>query len=331
MNFSIICPVFNTPAALLEEAVSSVLSHDTEGDCEIVLVDDASKNSETIEILDHLAGSDSRVRLIRLDRNGGPSSARGAGVRAASGEWIGFLDSDDQWMEGALAEFRGVIATVPEAQWIVGHYRTFHSDGRIEVNPLLSDAIDGTLVRPGLTRVRGAALTRYLISSFRIHIGGTIVRRATLVQLTDSGFTDGLFYGDDWLLSVRLSAATDLFFIDRETYILRRDHESVVMGSARRLTSDLAAPLVAALKDPSLKAFRREIGWSLYGMRKGLALNNMLSGRYHASVGFALRAYLMDPRQIGDLGRFVRLLFRSKDERPVAGTRYSRLEQFIAR
>ena len=331
MKVSIVCPVFNTASTLLRESISSVLAQDEEGNCKIILVDDASECPKTLRTLDDLAKSDRRVSLLRLTSNKGPSSARAAGVRAASGEWIGFLDSDDQWMANALERFRSAVATVPEARWIAGHYRSLHLDGRIEENPRPSAAISGTVIRPGLTRLNGPVLTRYLLSSFRIHIGSMLVHSSVFRLLTNSGFTEGLFYGDDWLLSLRLSVITALFFLDNETYTLRRDHESIVMDSNRRLTSDLLTPLFVAAKDPSLRAFRRELTWAIYGMRKGLALNNMLSGRHWASVEFALRAYFMDPRQLGDLGRFIRLLLMSKNERAVVGTQYSTLEQFVAR
>jgi hypothetical protein len=118
--------------------------------------------------------------------------------------------------------------------------------------------------------------------------------------------------------------------MNAETYQLRRDRRSVVMGSSRRLTYRLLSALEIAKRDPSLKPFRREIRWATYGTAKGLALNNMLSGLPVRAAWFAVKAYMIDPREIADLVRFIRLTRMSQAERLIAGSAYSRLEQFIA-
>lgn len=330
MRFSLVCPVFDTPPLLLREAIWSVLSQDEQRICEIILADDGSRNPDTLNALEEISASDDRLRLLRLDANKGPSSARGAGVRIAQGEWIGFLDSDDLWMQGALQQFCDVIASWPAAQWIAGNYQIRYSAKRSDKNPRISDAIAGTVVAPGLVRLGGATLTRHLLSSFRLHIGGTLVRRSRLIGIKDCGFTEGLFYGDDRLLLVRISTLCDLYFLESETYILRREHESAVMGSTRRLTSEYVAPHFVALRDGNLRAFRRDARWSLYSALKGLALNNLINGRYLIGFGFALRAYMMDPREIGDLARFIGLMASGKNASLDRASRYSNAERFIA-
>jgi glycosyltransferase involved in cell wall biosynthesis len=329
MNISIVCPVYNTPEDILRHAVDSIFVQDTHRECEMVLVDDASNSLETVACLHTLKLVYERVKVIHLPTNKGPSSARAAGIRAASGEWIGFLDSDDCWLPGALPHFGKAITSVPEARWIVGHYQTLHGGGVIKTNARVSDELPGRAVAPGVTRIGGPSLTRHLIGSSRFHIGAMLIHRSLLGQITDFGFTDGLFYNEDWLLWVRLSVICDLYFSNAETYQLRRDRK-VVMGSTRRLTSRLLAALTAAKRDPNLRGFRREIRWAVYGTTKGLALNNMLSGRWGRAAWYAVRAYLMDPREIGDLVRFTRLLKMPQAERLVSGRDYSRLEQFVA-
>ena len=88
---SIVIPVYNT-ANYLESCLSSVLAGDW-ADCEILLVDDGSTDgSETL--CDEYAAQDARVRVLHK-KNGGLSDARNAGVDAAKGEYLSFVDGDD--------------------------------------------------------------------------------------------------------------------------------------------------------------------------------------------------------------------------------------------
>ena len=88
MKISVICPVYDTPEEILQQAVKSVFEQDIHQKCEVILVDDASNNPGTIACLQRLKAAYDRIKLIRLPANKGPSSARAAGIRVASGKWI---------------------------------------------------------------------------------------------------------------------------------------------------------------------------------------------------------------------------------------------------
>ncbi len=102
MKLSIIIPVYNI-SAYLEECVQSVLRQ-TFTDYEIILVDDGSTDGSS-ELCDEIAQQENkeqrtknkeRIRVIHKE-NGGLSDARNAGLRAAEGEYIHFLDGDDYY------------------------------------------------------------------------------------------------------------------------------------------------------------------------------------------------------------------------------------------
>ena len=107
---SIITPVFNTPGAWLEEAIDSVLAQAYEN-WELILIDDASKNRETLEVLRRQSLRDTRIRLIRLEQNGGISVASNRGLAEAQGEWIGLLDHDDLLEPDALFQTAKLLQT----------------------------------------------------------------------------------------------------------------------------------------------------------------------------------------------------------------------------
>lgn len=92
---SIVTPVHNG-AAFIRETIASAQAQ-TCGDWELLVVDDASED-DSAEIVENLAANDSRIRLFRLEINGGAAVARNVGIRAARGRYVAFLDSDDLWM-----------------------------------------------------------------------------------------------------------------------------------------------------------------------------------------------------------------------------------------
>lgn len=89
---SIIMPVYKAEK-YLQSSTASVLNQKL-SDLELILVDDGSPD-QCSEMCDSIAQRDTRVRVIH-QKNAGVSSARNAGLAAARGEYIGFVDSDDE-------------------------------------------------------------------------------------------------------------------------------------------------------------------------------------------------------------------------------------------
>jgi glycosyltransferase involved in cell wall biosynthesis/LmbE family N-acetylglucosaminyl deacetylase len=105
-RFSIVVPVFNTPPGLLTDLVNSVLSQ-WYPHWEMVLADDASTSTSLQQELVKL--NDPRIRRVRLDGNLGISGATNAGVAAATGEHIVFVDHDDLLTADCLYELARCI------------------------------------------------------------------------------------------------------------------------------------------------------------------------------------------------------------------------------
>lgn len=96
---SIIIPCFNAEDCL-ERSVRSVINQ-TFQDFEIIIINDASTDS-SLKKAKTLAYTDSRIKIINLKTNGGPSIARNTGIKEAKGEWISILDADDAFMPERL-------------------------------------------------------------------------------------------------------------------------------------------------------------------------------------------------------------------------------------
>lgn len=89
---SVIVPIYNA-ACYLESCIDSIINN-TYRNLQIILVDDGSTDSSAA-ICDKFAASDSRIVVIH-QRNSGLVAARNAGIGAASGDYISFVDADDQ-------------------------------------------------------------------------------------------------------------------------------------------------------------------------------------------------------------------------------------------
>lgn len=91
---SVIMPVFNAEKTL-RKSMDSVLRQ-TLANLELVLVDDCSRDGSG-QIMREYASKDRRVKIVSQPANAGVAEARNAGLRAASGSHVAFLDSDDWW------------------------------------------------------------------------------------------------------------------------------------------------------------------------------------------------------------------------------------------
>lgn len=90
-KISVVMPIYNTEK-YLDESLSTI-ENQTLKDIEIICVNDGSKDG-SLAILEAHAAKDDRIKIINKE-NGGVCSARNAGIRAAQGEYISFIDSDD--------------------------------------------------------------------------------------------------------------------------------------------------------------------------------------------------------------------------------------------
>ncbi|HUY65156.1 MAG TPA: glycosyltransferase [Acidimicrobiales bacterium] len=109
---SVILPTFNRPARLAG-AVRSVLEQ-SYPNLELLVIDDASTVEGVPEAVAEGAGDDGRVRLERLEHNGGVSRARNVALGQATGELVAFIDDDDRWHPEKTAKQVHYLSTHPE-------------------------------------------------------------------------------------------------------------------------------------------------------------------------------------------------------------------------
>lgn len=98
---SIVTPVYNVAGKWLRRAVESVQAQ-TYSHWELCLCDDGSTNPDTLQALEELAAVDRRIRVSHMATNGGISAATNKALEQAQGEFVGFLDNDDELTFDAL-------------------------------------------------------------------------------------------------------------------------------------------------------------------------------------------------------------------------------------
>lgn len=178
---SVVMPAWNA-AATIERSIESVLTQD-HAHLELVVVDDGSTDA-TADIVTRLATGDARVRLLR-QANAGVAAARNAGIAAASGRYLAFLDSDDWWYPGKL---RRQLACMRDSGAMVSYsaYERYATDGRL------------------LSRVTPPPVVTHADMLDSNHIGnltGMLDRRLGELTFERIGHEDYVF----WLRAVRLA------------------------------------------------------------------------------------------------------------------------------
>jgi glycosyltransferase involved in cell wall biosynthesis len=137
-KISVIIPVFNRRHEVLR-AIASTLAQTLPPD-EILVVDDASTDG-TPEAVTAL--QEPRIRLIRHARNRGAAAARNTGIEAAQGDWIAFLDSDDEWDQRKLALQLETLRRAPAdtAAGVTGYIiRDYRTGEQRSLQPTVRDA-----------------------------------------------------------------------------------------------------------------------------------------------------------------------------------------------
>ena len=115
VKISVVIPAYNS-AQSIERAVNSVLAQ-TRPPEEIIVVDDGSVDN-TADILKSFGD---KVKYIRQE-NAGASCARNTGINAAAGNWIAFLDADDEWLPKKLELQTNALGQNPDAVWCTGNF-----------------------------------------------------------------------------------------------------------------------------------------------------------------------------------------------------------------
>ncbi|MEE8432314.1 MAG: glycosyltransferase [Candidatus Desulfatibia sp.] len=198
---SVIIPTYNR-AAMLKEAVDSVLAQDYPN-FELIVIDDGSTDS-TPKILNTYQDD---VTVIRRN-NLGVSRARNAGIRAASGQFIAFLDSDDLWLPQKLSNQVEFFNLNPEA--LICQTEEIWIRNSVRVNPKKRHKkVSGMIFEPSLELC--------LVSPSAVMMQRSLFETVGL-------FDESLPACEDYDLWLRISCRYPIHLIDTPLIIKRGGH-----------------------------------------------------------------------------------------------------------
>ncbi len=204
---SVVIPTYNR-AGLIGQAISSVLAQ-TFTDFELIVVDDGSTDDTGKAVESY---RDGRITLITRQNRSGQSGARNTGIKASRGEWIAFLDSDDEWLPEKLARQMERVDEGPDDYSVVycACYRQ-HAGEAPEVRPK-GDLMEGNLLDELLRGRKAPTPSAYA------------VKRAALTAT--NGFDETMIAASDIDMWLRLAQRSFLFAAVQDPLAIKHDYGS---------------------------------------------------------------------------------------------------------
>lgn len=217
---SVIIPTYNR-SELLVKAIKS-LQDQSHQNMEIIIIDDFSTDN-TPEVVKNMF--DKRIIYIRHEVNKGGAEARNTGIRLATGDFIGFLDSDDQWLPKKLEKQLQKFNEQPDVGVVYTGVQVVdeHNKPTRKIVPVF----------------RGDMLAKLLESNCIDTTSSVLVRREVLAQI--HGFDGQLPSCQDWDLYIRLAQVAKFDFV-KESMVLFYHH------SGERITTNKLSVLNGHLK-----------------------------------------------------------------------------------
>ena len=268
VRVTVLIPVFNG-AAFVGTAIDSALDQRAV-QVEVIVIDDGS----TDDTPDVLASYGDRISVVR-QQNRGHVVARNRGARSARGEWLAFLDADDEWLPDKLAR---QIALAGDAQDVAMVYTDRENVGEItRVGSRASDAY---------TLQEGDIFEPLLLTGNFVTVSSAMVRRSWYDRL--GGFDETLGVCEDWDMWLRLCAAGGRVAVVQAALTKYRWHAVSMTMNHQRMAEGRLIVLRRALASDRGRHLPRSI------VHKAFASTLRTSAWYalHSQPGNALRWYL---------------------------------------
>jgi glycosyltransferase involved in cell wall biosynthesis len=212
--FSVVIPAYNA-SHMITDALDSVFAQALDS-FEVIVINDGSPDTEQLEkaLVPYLD------RIIYIAReNGGPAAARNTGIQKAQGEYIAFLDSDDEWLPEHLLMMFDILQKDPSIDLVYGDAVNFGDVWEPERTTMDANPSQG------LATFEGLALGRCTV------IGSSVVvRRSALNEV--GGFDEKFVHGEDFDLWLRVAYNGGRIEYQHSVHARRRLHTGNLTADA---------------------------------------------------------------------------------------------------
>lgn len=198
---SVVVPTRDRPA-LLREALQSIRALERDGVAFEIIVGDNGTSTETRPIAEEFGA------VYLHTSESGSAAARNIAMRAATAEYIAFLDDDDLWTSNHIHGHLKLLADNPQVEMVVGQI-------------INTDPQRHQIYGPWPTRMpEGGELLKFMLSGYFPQIGATVVRAR--VRETIGFFDEELIGGQDWEWQLRVARSHGVGFVAQPCVLFRQ-------------------------------------------------------------------------------------------------------------
>lgn len=218
MKVSIIIPVYDV-AAYIEKCLVSVMRQTYQGDMECLLIDDCGTD-DSIAVADRMIAKyngEIRFRIIHHESNRGLSAARNTGVKQAEGDYIFFLDSDDEIADNCIELLMKRVEFVPSVELVQGRASGNYSTKAKFLNVYSNDKVRQIF---------------YQTESFLITAWNKLIKRSFLIE-HQICFLEGVIFEDTPWMFCLLKYLSKVSFVNDYTYNYFKRADSIVSSAEK--------------------------------------------------------------------------------------------------
>jgi glycosyltransferase involved in cell wall biosynthesis len=285
---SVVIPTYNR-ASLLQKTIASVIAQ-TYYNWELIVVDDGSTD-DTSQLIKSIR--DARIRVVELPHSGHIGNLFNTGVRAGSGEWIAFLNSDDMWLPDKL-ELQLDALKRSGSRWCYGNFELVNEAGQT-ISPKAGK------YRP----ISGWIIKQLLTTEAAVTMCSVMLQRSLFEEAGGFSTDPRLMYRGDYELALRLALRAEVIALPdllvrvlehagRVTNGLKDGHERTALAyeifldskpkkelkhlARRRRGYQIAEAASRNLSNGNYSVARRQFASSLAA---GVGLQKWLTALYH--------------------------------------------------
>ena len=218
MKISVVIPIYNV-APYIEACLHSVMNQTWQDDLECILVDDCGTDGSMQLIEQGLQGYTGKIvfRVIHHQKNRGLSAARNSGLDAVTGDYVFFLDSDDEITDDCIERLAKPLLT-KDYDFVVGDYKILGS--KVQMDPLR--------LKDGVTLLGDDVLKAYRVKDWYL-MSVNKLYQVSFLNHHHIRFLEGIIHEDElWSFQIACLAKS-LYAVGHVTYLYKIREGSITV------------------------------------------------------------------------------------------------------